>query len=318
MIGEKKQIDLPDGELTVWCQIAPFGSFPGVREDADGKPETVTQLCDVTAFRQVVAAFAPEVLVDFEHRSENSDDTSAAAWVEMLEVRDFRLSDGSGNEKSGLFGLLRFTDTGAEAVRGRRLRFLSPVWPLDSEGRPVLLKSVALTNTPNFDLRPVLNKAPGGETKKGQTRMKELAALYGLPETATDAEVLAAAKAAKEESDGLKSRVAELEKNSLTAEANDVCDKNPNKVCNKADFVKLYVENKAMALAFLATVREAAPVCNKADAKKPFGVFGGAVQNKLTQYEALPEGKEKRQFLRDNAGEINTLRNQRDAAASAD
>lgn len=299
MKTEAKQIELKDGELTVWCQIAPFGEFPGKRDGED-----VVQLCDRQAFDQVISSFKPEVLVDFEHRAENTDDTSASAWVQELAVRD-----------DGLWGLLRFTDTGAKAVRGRRLRFLSPVWPLDADGRPVMLKSVALTNTPNFDLRPVLNKAQGGETKKGQTQMKELAALYGLPETATEAEILAAAKAAQDKLTALETRVADMEKAQLTAEAAAVADKNPNKVCNKAKFIELYVQNKDMALALLATVREAKPVCNKADAKKPEDVFGSPVQNKLTEYEQMADGPAKAKFLRDHAAEINDLRN---AQASAE
>lgn len=294
----QKPIELKDGELIIWAQLAPFGVHPGMR---DGK--VVSQVCDRAAFEQVIAAFKPEVLMDFEHRSENSDDTAAAAWVQELRISD----------EDGLEGLLRFTDDGAKAVISRRLRFPSPVWPLDAAGRPALLKSVALTNTPNFNLRPVLNKAQGGEPKKGQTQMKELAALYGLPETATEDEILAAAQAATDKLTALEARVAEMEKASLTAEAEGVADQNKAKVCNKAKFVELYVQNKQMALALLETVREAKPVCNKADAKKPEDVFSSPVQNKLAQYEAMPEGKAKREFLRENAAEINDLRNMRAA-----
>jgi len=291
----QKPLELTDGELELWCQLCPFGVHSGMIGD-----KVVAQVCDRAAFDQVIAAFKPEVLVDFEHRAENTDDTTAAGWVQALRV-------GEG----GLDAKIRFTDVGAEAVRGRRLRFLSPVWPLDAEGRPVALKSVALTNTPNFNLRPVLNKAAGGETKpKGNPEMKELAALYGLPETATEAEILAAAKAAKEESDGLKSRVAELEAASLKKEGEAVAEQNKAKICNKAKFVELYVQNKAFALSLLETVSDGKPVCNKADAKNPAQVFGGgAVQNKLQQYDAMPDGPEKAKFLREHAMEINNLRN---------
>lgn len=294
----QKPIELKDGELIIWAQLAPFGVHPGMR---DGK--VVSQICDRAAFEQVIAAFKPEVLMDFEHRSENSDDTAAAAWVQELRISD----------EDGLEGLLRFTDDGAKAVISRRLRFPSPVWPLDAAGRPALLKSVALTNTPNFDLRPVLNKAPGGEPQERKPNMKKLAALYGLPETATEDEILAAAQAATDKLTALESRVAEMEKASLTSEAEGVANANPNKVCNKAKFIELYVQNKDMALALLATVREAKPVCNKADAKKPEDVFSSPVQNKLAQYEAMPEGKARREFLRENAAEINDLRNTRAA-----
>lgn len=295
----QKPIELKDGELIIWAQLAPFGVHPGMR---DGK--VVSQVCDRAAFEQVIAAFKPEVLMDFEHRSENSDDTAAAAWVQELRISD----------EDGLEGLLRFTDDGAKAVISRRLRFPSPVWPLDAAGRPALLKSVALTNTPNFDLRPVLNKAQGGEPQERKPNMKKLAALYGLPETATEDEILAAAQAATDKLTALESRVAEMEKASLTAEAEGVADQNKAKVCNKAKFVELYVQNKQMALALLETVGEAKPVCNKADARKPPAAFGTPVQNKLTEYEKMPEGQEKAKFLRDHATEINDLRN---AQASA-
>ncbi len=292
-------ISLPASDLVVWCQLAPFGVHPGMR---DGK--VVAQVCDKAAFDQVVAAFSGEVLVDFEHRAENSDDTTAAAWVQRLRVTE-----------AGLEAEVRFTDIGAEAVRGRRLRFLSPVWHLDAAGRPLALKSVALTNTPNFDLRPVLNKAAGGEPQKGQPNMKKLAALYGLPETATEDEVLAAAQAATDKLTALETRVAEMEKAALAKEGEAVADQNKAKVCNKAKFVELYVQNKAFALSLLETVADSKPVCNKADAKNPANVFGGgAVQNKLDQYNAMAEGPEKAKFLRDHATEINDLRNAQAAA----
>jgi phage I-like protein len=298
----QKPVELKDGELIVWAQLAPFGVFPGMR---DGK--VVPQVCDRAAFEQVIAAFKPEVLMDFEHRSENSDDTAASAWVQEL-----RISDADGLE-----GLLRFTDDGAKAVISRRLRFPSPVWPLDGGNRPTYLKSVALTNTPNFDLRPVLNKAAGGEPQKGQAKMNKLAALYGLPETATEDDILAAAKAAQDKLTALETRVAEMDKAALKKEGEAVAEQNKAKVCNKAKFVELYVQNKAFALSLLDTVGQAAPVCNKKAAKNPADVFGqgDAVQNKLDQYSAMPEGTEKAKFLRDHAAEINDLRN---AQASAE
>ncbi len=297
----QKPLDLKDGELIVWAQLAPFGVHPGMR---DG--EVVRQVCDRLAFERVIAAFKPEVLMDFEHRSENSDDTAAAAWVQELRI----------SAEDGLEGLLRFTADGAQAVRTRRLRYPSPVWPLGDDNRPTYLKSVALTNTPNFDLRPVLNKEPAGADPnphhKGRSHMKELAALYGLPETATEAEILAAAKAAQEKTAALETRLAELEKATLAQEGEAIAEQNKAKVQNKAKFVELYVQNKAFALALLDTIGAAKPppVCNKAAARNPADVFGGsAVQNKLAQYDAMPAGREKAAFLRANAVEINALRN---------
>lgn len=291
----RREIQMTDGALDVWCHLAPFGEFPGRRGG-----ETVVQVCDRQALEAVARAFSAEVLVDFEHRAENTDDTTAAAWIQALEIRG-----------DGLWARLRFTDVGAEAVRGRRLRFLSPVWTLAADGRPEALKSAALTNTPNFDLRPVLNKA-GDVTKtpKGSRTMKELAALYGLPETATEAEILAAAKADREKTAALETRLAELEKAALKAEAETVAGQNEAKIENKRKFVELYVANKAFALELLGVLKAPPHVCNKADARPP-DAFVAPVQNKLAQYEAMPEGRDKAAFLRANAQEINTLRNAR-------
>lgn len=296
-----KPVELPEGNLEVWCHLSPFGTFPGMQGDT-----RVEQVIDLQACAALIAAFTPEVLVDYEHRAHNSDDTSAAGWVQELETRE-----------DGLYARIRFTDRGAEDIRGRRLRFLSPVWTLDDNGRPDVLKSVALTNTPNLKLRPILNKAPGGETTtKGTAHMKELAALFGLPDTATDAEILEAAKALKTNADAIEARLAELESASLNSEAEKVAEDEKDKIANKADFVALYVANKDFAVRLLATLKAPAPaatVCNKTDSKKPPFSFGPAVQNKLAQYEALPEGRDKVAFLRANAQEINTLRNARSA-----
>ena len=288
----QKEIVLGDGLLEAWCQLSPVGVFMG---NLDGKP--VKQVCDMEAFGRVIAAFAPEVLVDFEHRAENTDDTTAAGWAQELRA----------SEENGLEARIRFTDLGTDAVRNRRLRFLSPVWPLGADGRPEALKSVALTNTPNFNLRPVLNKATAGaDIKTKGVRMTKLAKLFGLPETATEDEILAAAEAKAQEQAALAKRVAELEKGALEAEAEGAYEENKGNIANKEAFVACYVQNKAAAASMLATFKK--PVCNKADAKAPsFKAPGasGAVQNKYTEWSAMPPGAAKDAFLRANATEIN-------------
>lgn len=285
----------------IWCHLAPYGNFEGRLGD-----ETVTQVCDRPAFEQIINAFEPEVLLDYEHRAENSDDTEAAGWIQQLTLRD-----------EGLFALIKFTDRGADAVSNRRLRFLSPVWPLGDDGRPLRLKSCALTNTPNFKLRPVLNKtAPGGEPKpkeQGEGTMKELAALFGLPETATEAEILSAAQAAQAKTAELEAKLGELEASAMTAEANQVADDNADKIDNKAQFIECYVANKEFALKLLATLKApaaSAPVANKAAAKAPPAGWGKAVQNKLEQFKAMPPGKEKDAFLAQNKDELLRLESQ--------
>jgi len=287
-----KEIVLSEGTLEAWCHLSPVGVFMG---KLDGKP--VRQVCDMEAFGRVIAAFEPEVLVDFEHRAENSDDTTAAGWVQELRA------SGEG----GLEARIRFTDLGTEAVRNRRLRFLSPVWPLGADGRPEALRSAALTNTPNFNLRPVLNKATAGAEPqmKGEVRMIKFAKLFGLPETATEDEILAAATAKAEEQAALAKRVAELEKTALEAEAEGAYEENKENIANKEAFIACFVQNKAATAATLATFKK--PVCNKAAAKSPsFSQHGTpAARNTYTEWSAMPPGAAKDSFLRANAEAIN-------------
>lgn len=301
-----KPIQVVEGQPEIWAQLCPFGEFDAV---VAGKP--VKQICDEAAFNRVARAFSGEVLVDAEHHSlDATGDSSAYGWIQELKV----------DPSDGLLCRLRLTDLGEGDVVNRRRRHLSPVWPLDADGRPVRLVSAALTNTPNIRMRPVLNKAapePSPATAAGQTKpttteriqnmdMKEIALALGLAETATAEEIAAAAKAAAEKAATLEARVAELEKAALAAEAETVAAANSAKLANPAKFKELYCANKQMALDLLATI--AAPVAprtvvNKADARPPAEATRVAA-NKLAEYEAMPPGRAKDEFLAANKAEL--------------
>ncbi|MBP5787749.1 MAG: hypothetical protein J6Y19_08050, partial [Kiritimatiellae bacterium] len=127
-------------------QLAPLGEWEQTVEE-DGKRRTVVQRFDEAACNAVVGAFSKELLVDLDHESVEGGSTRAYAWVTALR-RD---------EDLGLVGTFRFTEAGAEAVNSREYRFVSVAWFLDENGRPVELDSVALTNRPNIQARPILN-----------------------------------------------------------------------------------------------------------------------------------------------------------------
>lgn len=236
-------------------QLSPFGDFPGILE---GK--RVIQTCDRAAFGRLLANFSGEVLVDFEHKAEQGGDTEAAAWVQALRV----------DPEQGLIATFRFTDIGAEAVANRRLRFLSPVWELDDDGRPERLVSVGLTNKPNLPVRPILNRDGGAAQPvedKDTTPMKEqLIAALGLAPEATDDDIVAAVAA-------LKQRCEEQDAAALNAEAEQVVEENKDRIANKAAFKALYVKNREAAKAMLACLAPAAKpapaVCNRAEARIP-------------------------------------------------
>lgn len=241
-LGINKAVgDLAAGETVPGVQLCPFGEYQGSQR---------MQVCDRQAFEQVIADWraggAKEILMDFEHKSEVDkidSDTRAAAWISNLAIDDER----------GLVGDLKFTDEGADAVSNRRLRFLSPVWPLDDEGRPTHLKSVALTNTPNIPVAPVLNKAQPGDTNVEDTKenenMDKIKTALGLAPEASEEDVLNAVNALVQKNKDAETAALEKEADEF-AEANKA--KLDPKVC-KAQ----YIANKEACKALVAAIPEA-------------------------------------------------------------
>jgi hypothetical protein len=144
----------PDG----WYQISAKGEFPH-------RPSGLLQIIDDETCGAVVSRFRDEaarpnfagVLIDFDHFSLDQDKPSeAAGWITGLEHRP-----------DGLWAQVRWTDRGAESVRGGRYRFISPVWRQDecaaienNKVRPQRLINAALTNDPNITgMMPLSNRA---------------------------------------------------------------------------------------------------------------------------------------------------------------
>jgi phage I-like protein len=231
--------ELPDsvqcGDVLVAVQLCPFGDWPN---------GGTVQKCDEVAFNKLVEKWREgggrEIICDFEHRFEDpslTSDTSAAAWITNLAV----------NKERGLVGDLKFTDAGAQAVTSRRLRFLSPVWTLDADGRPDRLRSVALTNKPNIPVACVLNRAPqpAKEPVEGKEKqMDKLKELLGLAPEASEEEIVAAVTALQEQ-------VAQANKEKEDAEAESFAEEH-KAVCNKDALKKAYLLNKDAARELVA------------------------------------------------------------------
>ena len=184
-------------------QICPIGEFNNLSEDG-----WQHQLCDKQALKHVAEMFEEPILVDFDHASEDGEHTEAAAWIESLRF----------DEESGLWGSFRFTDRGAEAISGRRYRFVSPVWNVDRNNRPKKLLRVGLTNRPQIGGKPILNsvrkhKPPevSPETPKENPEMDKLKELLGLAPESSDEDVLSAVTALKGEVEAAKAQKAEAE-----------------------------------------------------------------------------------------------------------
>jgi len=161
--------------------------------DADGRVtgrDGRSWLWDDAARAELQRQFAARglaIVIDREHATElrapEGEEAPAAGWVTELDIR----ADGSA------WGRTDWTPRGAEQVRNREYRYLSPVFDYDPQsGRIARLVSVGLVNKPNLRL-PALNRED--PTVKLSAA---LAAALGLSaETATEAEGVAAIGALK-------------------------------------------------------------------------------------------------------------------------
>ena len=182
-------VEAPDRVLIVpWGQI----SNTGVGGD---------YLVDEAAAKSILAEFSSRegtpLVIDYEHGSEGGDYTPpngiapAAGWISSLE----------SEPGVGIWGRVEWTRPGAEYVRTKQYRYLSPSgWREKSSGRLLAIKSVGLVNQPGIvGMRPIVNKTSAvqpsaegdGLTGKGSA-MNEILKALGLKDGATEAECVSA------------------------------------------------------------------------------------------------------------------------------
>jgi phage I-like protein len=147
------QIDTSAGtdSLDGWRLLIPAPDDGGRVRGADGRSWRMSDP------RAVVEAFSKPLPVDVNHaeelRAPQGDLAPAYAWIEGIEARE-----------AGIYGLLTFTERGAQAVAAREYRYLSPVFSFDPQSKEIQrVDSAALVNTPNFAL--ALNRAVAAESE---------------------------------------------------------------------------------------------------------------------------------------------------------
>ena len=192
-----------------WYQIEPLGRHPnaaaGVVQVIDGEACAAI----VNRFNADAAAgqlrHGGELLIDHEHFSADPDQESRAyGWLTRLQ-----------NRADGIYGQIRWTKTGKEAVDGGDYRFFSTEYdPKDCkvlndgkvrEVRPLRLDGLSLTNmNNNRGQKPITNRAePDNEFRRGvaagadannnkrTNTMKSVATKLGLSADASEDAVLA-------------------------------------------------------------------------------------------------------------------------------
>jgi len=201
-----------------WYQIEPRGEHPN-------QAAAVIQVIDEEAINSIVSQFngdaaagklrhGNEMLIDHEHFSEQPDkETRAYGWLVELQGRD-----------DGIYGRVRWSKTGQEAVDGGDYRFFSTEYApgdcvecrgtanaearetgrqgssLDTRHdplpcvRPMRLDGLTLTNmNNNRGQKPITNRDPSGSADQQPTeikRMNTVANKLGLPAEASEETIL--------------------------------------------------------------------------------------------------------------------------------
>lgn len=124
-----------------------------------------------------------DLVIDYEHQTLTGAEAPAAGWIKALAY----------NPAQGLWADVEWTPRGAEYVKNKEYRYLSPVVRVrKSDNRAVELHSAALTNDPAIDgMVPIANKA-GNKNKEEDMNefLKKLAKSLGLADDATEDAVL--------------------------------------------------------------------------------------------------------------------------------
>jgi len=169
------------GDRTAWVHLIPAGTFTGV--DGRGPYKLTDASAVMTATRE--KSGRSKIVIDYEHQSLNTKNNGhpapAAGWIVGLEDR-----------KDGIWGLVEWTERAAAHVANKEYRYISPVFAHSKEGDVLSLHNAALTNIPNLDQLVALNRAePSMENEHVNAKLKAAAKLLGLPDTASQAEILA-------------------------------------------------------------------------------------------------------------------------------
>lgn len=202
-------VQLVPGQKAV--RLLPAGEFKS--SDGSGRPHDVTswKLDAATAAILIARNQARQSrrVVDYEHQTfraaENGRPAPAAGWIDSLEWR----------EGDGLYAHIEWTEAAARMIAAGEYRFISPVFPYDSTGRPTEIRAAGLTNDPGLDgltdlaALTAFFTPPDEETAVNELLKKLLGAL-GLPETTSEADALAGVTALKAKADEQTTKIAAL------------------------------------------------------------------------------------------------------------
>lgn len=159
-------------------KILPLGHVHSQKGDFEVDDESVKLIQEQFKSRKL------DLVIDYEHQTLKDVQAPAGGWIEDI----YKGEDA-------VVAKVKWTDKAKEYLKNREYRYLSPVVIVRKKDRKAAaIHSVALTNTPAIDgMFALVNSIDISnlEEKEEDTQMdlKKLAALLGLPETATEEDV---------------------------------------------------------------------------------------------------------------------------------
>ncbi|WP_045126524.1 phage protease [Acinetobacter pittii] len=193
---------------STYLVLIPEGIFRGV----DGRPYDAPHWQLTPERGHQIAALlnqrSIDLVVDYEHATlktqESGEPAPAAGW---LKPSGFQYIEGVGLCSAQF----EWTSKATSFIESKEYKYISPVLFYNKAGEVLGLHSVALTNTPNLDQLPEARLAAAAQDflslqSDEDSTMKEFLELMrkrlGLPETATEEELLTAANSAFAQIDG--------------------------------------------------------------------------------------------------------------------
>lgn len=171
-------------------KILPLGHVHSQKGDFEVDDESVELIRKQFKSRRL------DIVIDYEHQTLKDIQAPAGGWIKDI----YKGEDA-------IVAKVQWTDKAKDYLKNKEYRYLSPVVLVRKKDRKAAaIHSVALTNTPAIDgMFALVNSDDITDFEENkeekQMDMKELAAILGLPETATEEDVekaLGAAKAALE------------------------------------------------------------------------------------------------------------------------
>lgn len=189
--------DLPAGAETATCFLAldpslpteleliPAGKFTG-RDGRAWNNDKPVELVALSEKIKLPIGYCVDVdhQLDYAANEKVGGTAPAYGWISSIE-----------NREGAIWGKVEWTELGANAVKGKTFRGLSPVFAFDKEtGRVLAFLSASLTNKPNLTLT-AFNSRERQAVQQEKDEMKKIAELLGLKADASESEIQSALNA---------------------------------------------------------------------------------------------------------------------------